>query len=749
MTLQLRPTFSESWYRVKDLKPRLRSAAQISRQHYRGERWYVVRDPAGNQFHRLSDVAYRFVGLLDGTRTVGESWELVGGQLADDAPTQPEIIQILSQLYAANLIETNISPDATVLLRRHKKQQQRKLQGRLMNLLFPRIPLWDPDRFLKRWMPLVGPLLSKGGAILWLLVVGVAAFVVIPRIDDFAAETGNLLQSGTVEMWLALGATFILTKFFHEMGHAFTCRRFGGECHEIGIMFLVLMPCPYVDASTAWGFSGKWKRILVAAGGMIAELFIAALAAILWAISGDGAVHQIAYYTMLIASVSTVIFNANPLLRYDGYYILSDWLEIPNLQQKSRDYALGLVRRHVFRVKATQPLPPTAAQRLWLVVYSVTSTVYRIFIGFAIMLMVIYQLPEAAQIIGYFLAAGAIATFFVVPLFKLFKYLTTDPELHRKRTRAWAFTLAVGSAAAVLLGAVPFPNAVRAQGVGEPLERARAVVKSPGWVDAILVRDGESVRAGQVLVRLRNPDTATELKTAELEMERAAILLDAAKGTSAGEADIARQTYERAKDQVAKIQKDAAELVVVAPNAGKVVAPQLDRLQGVYLKRGQPVAEVSDDAMIETFVSVEQGDYERVRAASDPQVEVRFAGDTGRKLKAVDLVGDDLEEIRYLPAAKNDVRSGALTLAGGGTIAPDQRDPNKTAADLFEMRVILANPPVADGGGDGSGEARRFLPGQRAYVRIKLDDEPLAKQWWRQFLQLIQTQRTARAANPK
>src|SRR6186713_3662565 len=126
MTLQLRPTFSESWYRVKNLRAKLRATAQISRQYYRGDRWYVVRDPAGNQFHRLSDAAYRFVGLLDGTRTVGDAWELVGGTLADDAPTQPEVIQILSQLYAANLVETDISPDATVLLRRHKMQVKRR-----------------------------------------------------------------------------------------------------------------------------------------------------------------------------------------------------------------------------------------------------------------------------------------------------------------------------------------------------------------------------------------------------------------------------------------------------------------------------------------------------------------------------------------------------------------------------------------------------------------------------------------------
>src|SRR5438874_951221 len=158
---QLRPTFSESWYRVAQLKARLRGSTQISRQHYRGERWYVVRDPAGNQFHRLSAAAYRFVGLLDGTRTVGEAWELVGGQLADEAPTQPEVIQILSQLHAANLLEANITADATVLLRRHKMQVKRKMQGRLMNILFPRIPIWDPDRFLVRWLPVAKLVFSQ------------------------------------------------------------------------------------------------------------------------------------------------------------------------------------------------------------------------------------------------------------------------------------------------------------------------------------------------------------------------------------------------------------------------------------------------------------------------------------------------------------------------------------------------------------------------------------------------------------
>ena len=749
MTLQLRPTFSESWYRVKDLKPRLRAAAQISRQYYRGDRWYVVRDPAGNQYHRLSDVAYRFVGLLDGTRTVGDAWELVGGQLADDAPTQPEVIQILSQLYAANLIETNIAPDAQVLLRRHKKQRERKFQGRLMNILFPRIPFWDPDRFLKRWMPLVGPMISKGGAVVWLLVVGLAVLVLLPRIGEFSQETGTLLKSGTVEMWLLLGATFLITKFLHEMGHAFSCRKFGGEVHEIGIMFLVLMPCPYVDASTAWGFSSKWQRILVAAGGMIAEVFIAALAAFVWAFTGPETVtHQVAYYTMLIASVSTVLFNANPLLRYDGYYMLSDWLEIPNLQQKSREYTFGLIKRYVFRVKTTQPLPPTLGQKLWLVLYHCTSSVYRIFIGFAILIMVIYQLPEAAQIIGYLMAAGALTTFFVVPIFKLFKYLTTDPELHRKRTRAWGFTLSMAAAAVVLLAIIPFPNAVRAQGVSEPLERGLAVVRTPGRVAEVLVKDGDKVKAGDVLVRLANEELETELAVTKLEAEQGRTLYRAARVTNPGQAEIVRQQLEAAEKRLARVERDLSELTVVAPNDGTVVAPELRYAAGRFLKRGQAVAEVQNDDKLEIFISVDQGDFQRIVGDKTKVVQVRLAGDIDQTFAVAEIEGDDVEEIRELPKARNEVRSKALTFAGGGTAAPSPQDPNKTASELFEMRVVIDNPAL-EADGDAAHRHGRFLPGQRAYVRVKLADRPLALQWYRDFLQLIQTQRTVRSVNPK
>src|SRR5436190_16404080 len=463
----LRPTFHESWYRVADLRAKLRPGAQISRQYYRGERWYVVRDPAGNQFHRLSDPAYRFVGLLDGTRSVEEAWDLCGGQLADDSPTQPEVIQILSHLFSANLIDADVTPDATVLLRRHKQLNKRKFQNRLMNVMFPRIPLWDPDRFLVRWMPLAKLALSKFGALVWLAVVVTAAVMLVPHwgasagshsLQEAAKDAINIRQD-PVNLVLLWG-TFVFIKLIHELGHAFSCRRFGGECHELGIMFLVFIPTPYVDASSAWQFPNKWHRIFVGAGGMIVELFFASLCAFVWvSVEPHTLLGRLTFNAMLVASVTTVIFNANPLLRYDGYYILSDFLEIPNLRQKSQEYTMGLIKRHIFRIKSPIPLPPVG-QRFWLFLYHVTSSVYRVFVGVMIILVVSSQVP----VLGILMALGGVITWLVVPIAKLLNYLLLQPELHRKRGRAITFSMAVAAAVIVLIGMINFPMRFEAEG---------------------------------------------------------------------------------------------------------------------------------------------------------------------------------------------------------------------------------------------------------------------------------------------
>jgi putative peptide zinc metalloprotease protein len=720
MTLQLRPTFSESWYRVKNLRVRLRPSAQISRQHYRGERWYVVRDPAGNQFHRLSDPAYRFVGLLDGSRTVEEAWDLAGGQLADDAPTQPEVIQILSHLFSANLIDADITPDANVLLRRHKKQQQRKLQGRLMNVLFPRIPLWDPDRFLKTWMPIVRLGLSKVGALLWLLVIGFAIAQLLPMGGDIKAAAANSIKPHN---WMYLWAVFALIKLIHELGHAFSCRRFGGECHELGIMFLVFIPTPYVDASSAWGFPNKWHRIFVGAGGMIVELFVAALIALVWIhLDKSTLVAQLCFNAMLVASVSTVIFNANPLLRYDGYYILSDWLEIPNLRQKSSEYALGLLKRHVFRVKLQQPLPPVA-QRVWLFFYAIASSIYRVFVGFAIMMLVYFQIP----VLGVLMALGGLVTWALVPIFKTTKYLLLEPELHRKRPRAIAFTLGLTAAVVILVGLVKFPVNIDQVGVIEPTKKEVIRGRTAGFVttlgthpDGRPLKDGDLVKKGQVLWTAVDHKLDTQIEAYKAQVAQLDIELREATADDPLKRDVLVEQFRIANEQLAQALQQKAELTAVAPFDGQLIAPTLNEMTNRYLARGAEAAMVADTSKLEVVTLVEQKDSQQVLNAHNAKTEIRPSGTL-----ATILYGTGIED---RGPAHDYAAHPALTQLGGEEIGIDPHDPSgkKLQTPQFELRVKLA------------ADDARFVPGQKAYVRFKLDKQPLIEQWGRRFWQLIQ-----------
>ncbi|HEY1685273.1 MAG TPA: biotin/lipoyl-binding protein [Tepidisphaeraceae bacterium] len=719
--LQLRPTFSESWYRVANLKVRLRASAQISRQFYRGERWYVVRDPAGNQYHRLSDPAYRFVALLDGTRTVAEAWDICGGHLADDAPTQPEVIQILSQLNTANLIEADITPDASVLLRRHKQLVKQEWQQRLMNVLFPRIPLWDPDKFLKRWMPVMEKILSQIGAIVWLVVVGYAVTLILPHIHDLKTAAENSLAPGN---WVYLWLMFVLIKFIHELGHAFACRRFGGECHEMGIMFLVFIPTPYVDASSAWAFPSRWHRMFVGMAGMVFELFVASLLAFIWVNTNAHSslmgipINQLAFNGMLVASVTTVIFNGNPLLRYDGYYILADFLEIPNLQFRSSEYCLGLIKRHVFRIKDRQPLPPVG-QRIWLFIYGILSSIYRVFVGIVIILVVTWQVP----VLGILMALAGVATWLIVPVVKLGRYLALDPELHRKRTGATAFTIGVAVAVVVVVGMIPFWVHYQGEGITEAMQRDVLHAETPGFVQSVNVKDGDYVKKGQVLLvcRADELDSAIEQTRAELRhwelMETQGRVQDPSRGNSSEAAVDALQK------QLAEELRRQRTLTVRAPFDGIVVAPNFRDLKGKFVQRGEELGMVAQTDKLLVRLVLDQDDAELMKLPTYPETQIRLVGDVGDVLKSKD--------VRVIPAAQPNLPHPSLSYLGGGAVQTEPQDPTKPMVRQFEIWVTFNNKSSENG--------LKYYPGQKAYVRFWLNQKhPLFWQWSRSLMQLIE-----------
>jgi len=320
------PMFSPSWYKVAGLQPRLRGHAEVHRHHYRGALWYVLQDRLTGRNHRLSPAAHFIVGMMDGRRTVQQVWELALEELGDDAPAQDEIIRLLGQLHSSDLLLCDVPPNTYELFQRQAKHRKLKWKQYLLSPFSLRFPLWDPDAFLKRWEPIVGRCFTPLGFWIWLAVVGSALVAGLSHWSELTQDVSD--QVLAPDNLVILLVVYPLVKLLHELGHGFATRVWGGEVHELGVMFLVFMPVPYVDASSSAAFRDRKRRMVVGAGGMLVELLLSAIALFVWLNVEPGVVRSIAYNVIFIGSVSTVLFNANPLLRFDGYFILADAIEV-------------------------------------------------------------------------------------------------------------------------------------------------------------------------------------------------------------------------------------------------------------------------------------------------------------------------------------------------------------------------------------------------------------------------------------
>ncbi len=322
------PLQSQHWYRVAGLKPVLGSHGKFHRHIYRGNVWYVLRDETSGRTHRFTPIAHDFIARMNGQRTVAEIWSLTENAPDDEALTQDEVLELLGKLHAADLLIADITPDSQELLQRYRSQERKKWKTKLGSPLSIRIPLLDPDRFLERTLAWVSPLFTRTGLTAWLAVVATA---VVLAVSHWSELTENLTDRVlTPENLFLLWLSYPVIKLLHELGHGYAAKHWGGEVHEMGIMFLVLLPLPYVDASSASAFPDRRKRAFVGAAGMVVEMFLASVALFVWLNVEPGLLRTLAFNVMFIGGVSTLLFNGNPLLRFDGYYVLADVIDIPN-----------------------------------------------------------------------------------------------------------------------------------------------------------------------------------------------------------------------------------------------------------------------------------------------------------------------------------------------------------------------------------------------------------------------------------
>lgn len=672
----------------------------------------MLEDAASGRFHRFNTSAYHVIALMNGSRTVEEIWEEANTALGDDGPVQDEVIQLLGQLHRIDVLRTNIPPDVAELLDRRKQERKSRRLGRIKSPLSIRLPLADPDRFLDAALPLVRWCFAPAVFYIWLMLVVLAAALAAVNWPALA-QTARLEVLNPDNLLLML-LVYPFVKLVHELGHAFAAKLEGGEVHEIGIIFMVFVPVPYVDASAATAFSSRRKRILVGAIGVMVELLLAALALFAWLNISDGLLSSLCFTVMLIGGVSTLFFNGNPLLRFDGYYVLADLLGIPNFAQRSNAFYAYLIQRYGFGLEAANSPAHSHREAFWFSLYAPLSLAYRLGILFVVCLFLLQDL----FVVGAALALWAVTTQVLWPLLKHADFVLLNPRLRRHRTRAlWVSTLTLGGFIAVMT-LWPVASLSSFQGVIYPPEQSRLTAGTEGFVSQLLVDDGAPVSRGQPIARLENIFHEAERETLESQLQELTARYTAVRTQDRVQAKLAREEIAALEADLQRNREKREALILTAPLDGVFLRIPDSDLEGRYLDRGSLIGYVVPSTAATARVVVVQDELDLIQSRLDA-IEVRMASDPWRVYRG------SLK--RSVPQASFSLPSPVLSTRGGGRFVTRDDDPLALASGerVFEFEIALPEVPA---------DTRI---GTRVHVRFDHGAEPLAAQWYRDLQQLL------------
>ena len=542
------------------------------------QRVWVVKDPLSKDLFYFNDQEYEILRLADGDRPMSAIIQECSERFIPHHVSAESVIRFFADAREKGLLVVDGAG-------RQNSACESKTQGRWWrNPLAIRLPGLNPDHFLDAMLPLVKPLFSPLAFGISLLLAVIALTIVLQDFDTLARHLSvatNRWGSGH-----GIGVLVIvisLTKIIHELAHAFACKRFGGECRELGVMLLVGVPCLYCDVSDAWLMDRRWKRILVSAAGMLAELTLASVATLVWSLTLDGLVRDVCVTVMVVCSVSTVLFNGNPLLRYDGYYILSDLVGIPNLANESTTMIRGWFRRILWATPKPLQSAPATRQRFFVAAYGVISGLYRMAVYLFILCM-LYRIAdryELGDVVGCLLLI-TLATY----LIKWAKTILAPPEPAVRRASMSPrrpTMIVIGAAVSMLLlGAVPLPRTVVAPMSIRPGDAQAVFVTSEGVISNGL-SNGADVRAGQSLASLRNPDVESELIAVRALCERLTAELEGLqkrrttnRELSARIAIVEQSLAEAIKRRTLQ-ERIAQRLELTSPREGRVFAPPRER----------------------------------------------------------------------------------------------------------------------------------------------------------------------------
>ncbi|MEM9366337.1 MAG: hemolysin D [Planctomycetota bacterium] len=723
----------------RPLAVRRRPDLTASRHHYQGTGYWVVKEPVGLQYYRFHDEEYFILNMLDGHVSLQQIKEGFEQRFAPQKITFGDLQQFVGMLHRSGLVISNAPGQGKALRERGRTKKNKETMGKMTNVFALRFRGIDPERILNFLLPWFGWVFTVPALLGFALLFMAAGLLLGSQYDIVYAKLPSFHQFFAADRWLILAATMAIVKVIHEFGHGLSCKKFGGECHEIGFMLLVFTPCLYCNVSDSWMLPNKWKRVWIGAGGIYVELILASIAAFMWFFTESGTtINDLCLNVMFLNLVSTILVNGNPLLRFDGYYILMDLLEIPNLRQKSTEVLKRWFQETCLGLELQDDPFLPQRNRLFFGLFTICSVIYRWVVVFSIVWFVMQVLePYGLQAIGRILAVVGFSGLIAQPVIQTWKFCRTPGRLSKVKRGPVLTSLAIAGAVVAAVCYIPLPHHIDAPFEIRPSEAGSVYAGVSGRI-AEALEPGTLVEPGDPIAVLQNPDLQIRLVGLQGERAVAEIQLNNLATRSrtdpavAAQIETQQEMLQSINSLMTKTQEEIDRLTVRAKKPGVVILPPeradgdpqdgrlpgwkgtpLDKKnRGALMTPDDLICELGSPDAFEAVLIIDQGDRQFVRLEQDVDLKL----DSHRLETYQGKVNDISKE--PLKAA-----SSSMSNATGGDLQTEI-DPRtgqiKPRSVSYQARVPIDTRAMP-----------MLRPGFRGSAKIHVDPMSLGARLWR------------------
>lgn len=619
---------------------------------FQGRNCCIIEDPITSQFFRVGIAEYNFIKKLNGKNSIGQALAQISEVSGLQSIDEHEAFQLVNWLMENQLIQTERSSAADILTTKKEDTHRKKLHTKL-NPLFIRIPLFNPDSGLEFLKPIINFFFSKFFFLLWLLVISQAIVLAYNHWNQISVTS---IQAILPNNWAWIFTTWFMLKLVHECFHAFACKKFGASVPEAGLTLILLAPMGYVDATSSWRLTSKWQRIVVAGAGMYIELFLAAVSLFIWLRTGPGFVNSFAYNTMITGSVVTIFFNANPLMRFDGYYIFSDILEIPNLYSQGQHRIFLYARKFLIGIQNIELPSLLDKEELIITIYGFCALFWRILVVLSLTITSAFILKG----FGIILTLLATISWAWIPLYKFIKYLHSGNEHELPRPKQYCTRFAIILAIITLVALLPYSPAFTASAVVFNPEANVVRAECPGFIDEIFLQKENSVTEHETLMLLRNEDETTNLTNLKYDLQESQIKAEehlSENETAKYQSELGK--IESLKKQIAQAQKYIDTLTIKSPISGYGIPDPHEWKLGYYVDSGISLFTVLPIKTTEATLVINQLDAK--------EFQDRIGKTVLLKLKGVTTPIEGIIK-RIVPQATINLPHPALSAVNGGPL---------------------------------------------------------------------------------